>query len=99
MIYVKQFIKAFLESIKWFLDPSEASGLVCNFIFHLSAAIILFIQGQVLLAFGFLCGCLNGFLHYRYNTEKKDSLWLNLGLVNTFIILGILITYYVIYII
>ena len=99
MIYIKEFIKGFFDSLKWFLDPSEVSGLVCNFIFHLLAAIILLIQGQVLLAFGFLCGCLNGFLNYRYNIGKKNSLWLILGLVNTFIIISILIAYYIIYLI
>lgn len=99
MIYIKAFIKEFFNTLKWWLDPSTVSGLICNFIFHLSAAIILFIQGQVLLAFGFLCGCLNGFLNYRYNTEKKNFLWFILALINTIIIFGILLAYFIIYVI
>ncbi len=99
MIYIKAFFKEFFNTLKWWLDPSTVSGLICNFIFHLFAAIILFIQGQTLLAVGFLCGCLNGFLNYRFNTAKKNFLWFILGLINTIIIFGILIAYFIIYVI
>ena len=99
MIYIKAFFKEFFNTLRWWLDPSTVSGLICNFIFHLLAAIILFIQGQVLLAVGFLCGCLNGFLNYRFNTVKNNFLWFILGLINTIIIFGILIAYFIIYVI
>ena len=99
MIYIKAFFKEFFNTLRWWLDPSTVSGLICNFIFHFLAAIILFIQGQVLLASGFLCGCLNGFLNYRFNTEKKNFLWFVLALINTIIIFGILIAYFIIYVI
>ena len=99
MIYVKQFFKEFFDTLKWFFDPSTISGLICNFIFYIFVAITLLAQSNILLGIGFIGGALNGILCYLFNTKKKDFIWLILGLINTIIIFGLLVAYFIIYVI
>ena len=99
MIYIKAFIKGFFDSLRWFFDPSTISGLICNLIFYLFVAINLLIQGNILLGIGFILATLNGIFCYLFNTKKKDFIWLILGLVNTIIMFGILLAYFIIYVI
>ena len=99
MIYIKTFIKAFYNTIKWFFDPSTIFGLICNFIFYISIAVILLAESNILLAIGFITGSLNGIFSYLFNNRKRNFIWLILGSINIFITLSILITYLVIYII
>ena len=99
MIYIKAFIKGFFDSLRWFFDPSTISGLICNLIFYLFVAINLLMQSNILLAAGFICGALNGIFCYLFNTKKKDFIWLIIGLINTIIMFGILLAYFIIYVI
>lgn len=99
MIYIKAFIKGFFDSLKWFFDPSTIGGLICNLIFYIFVAINLIIQSNILLGSGFICGALNGIFCYLFNIKKKDFIWLILGLVNTIIMFGILLAYFIIYVI
>ena len=99
MIYIKAFIKEFFNTLKWFFDPSTVSGLICNFICYIFVAISLLIQSNILLGIGFICGALNGILCYLFNSKKKDFIWLIIGLINTIIMFGILIAYFIIYVI
>ena len=99
MIYIKAFIKGFFDSLRWFFDPSTISGLICNLIFYLFVAINLLLQSNILLGIGFSCGALNGILCYLFNTRKKDFIWLIIGLINTIIMFGILLAYFIIYVI
>ena len=99
MIYIKAFIKGFFDSFRWFFDPSTISGLICNFIFYIFVAINLLLQSNILLSIGFICGALNGILCYLFNTRKKDFIWLIVGLINTIIMFGILLAYFIIYVI
>jgi hypothetical protein len=99
MIYIKAFIKGFFDSLRWFFDPSTVSGLICNFICYIFVAISLLIQSNILLAIGFICGALNGIFCYLFNTKKKNFIWLIIGLINTIIMFGILLAYFIIYVI
>lgn len=99
MIYIKAFIKEFFNTLRWFFDPSTVSGLICNFICYIFVAISLLIQSNILLSVGFICGALNGIFCYLFNTKKKNFIWLIIGLINTIIMFGILLAYFIIYII
>lgn len=99
MIYIKAFFKEFFNTLRWFFDPSTISGLICNLIFYLFVAINLLLQSNILLGIGFILGALNGILCYLFNTKKKDFIWLIIGLINTIIMFGILLAYFIIYVI
>ena len=93
MIYIKAFIKVFFDTLRWFFDPSTIFGLICNFIFYIFVTIILLMQGNILLATGFICGVLNGILCYLFNNRKKNFIWLILASINAIIMLAILLAY------
>ena len=99
MIYIKAFFKEFFNTLKWFFDPSTVSGLICNLFFYIFVAINLLLQSNILLGIGFICGALNGILCYLFNTKKKNFIWLIIGLINTIIMFGILLAYFIIYVI
>ena len=99
MIYIKAFIKGFFDTLNWFFDPSTVSGLICNFICYIFVAISLLIQSNILLGIGFIFATLNGIICYLFNTKKKDFIWLIIGLINTIILFGILLAYFIIYVI
>ena len=44
-------------------------------------------------------GALNGIFCYLFNTKKKDFIWLIIGFINTIIMFGILLAYFIIYVI